>query len=56
MTAEQREEALKNGITLSPESDAIQKIRVIVFDGNSNNIGSVTIPISAADRSPARTQ
>ena len=59
MTAEQRQEALKNGITLSPdlpESDPVQKIRVIVFDGNSNNIGSVTIPITAADRSPARTQ
>jgi VWFA-related protein len=57
MTNEQREGALKNGITLSPdlpESDAIQKIRVIVFDRNSNNIGSVTIPVAAADRSPAR--
>lgn len=57
MTNEQRGGALKNGITLSPdlpEGDSVQKIRVIVFDHNSNNVGSVTIPISAADRSPAR--
>ncbi len=57
MTPEQRDGALKNGITLSPdlpEGDAIQKVRVIVFDRNSNNVGSVTIPLTAADRSPAR--
>lgn len=57
MTNEQREGALKNGITLSPdlpEADSVQKIRVIVFDRNSNNLGSVTIPVAAADRSPAR--
>ena len=57
MTPKQRDGALKNGITLSPdlpEGDAIQKIRVIVFDRNSNNVGSVTIPLTVADRSPAR--
>jgi VWFA-related protein len=57
MTNEQREAAIKNGITLSPDlpgGNTVKKLRVIVFDRNSNNVGSLTIPVAGADRSPAR--
>jgi hypothetical protein len=39
MTAEQHEDALRHGITLSPEQavkDDVRRIRIVVFDRNSN--------------------
>ncbi|HEV2690728.1 MAG TPA: VWA domain-containing protein [Bryobacteraceae bacterium] len=57
MTAEQHRDALKNGITLSPDQplkEDVRKIRIIVFDRYSSAIGSLTVPIASADRSPAR--
>jgi VWFA-related protein len=55
MTAEQHQGALKDGIRLSPDrpmTDAIRKVRVIVFDRNSSAVGSLTIPVTPADLSP----
>jgi VWFA-related protein len=54
MTAEQHQDAMKNGIKLSPDQpltdDAVQ-IRIIVFDRSSNAIGWLTVPVTSEDRS-----
>jgi VWFA-related protein len=55
MTAEQRQDAMKNGIKLSPDqplTDDVGKIRIIVFDRSSNAIGWLTVPITSEDLSP----
>jgi len=57
LSREQRDTAIKNGMILDrdvPAPDAAQKIRCIVYDRNSRSIGSVTIPITPADRGPAQ--
>jgi VWFA-related protein len=55
MTAEQDQDAMKNGIKLSPDqpvTDDAGKIRIIVFDRSSNAIGWLTVPITSEDHSP----
>jgi VWFA-related protein len=50
MTAEQHESAVKGGISAPADQvveESTKKIRVIVFDRNSNAVGSVTIPVAA---------
>jgi VWFA-related protein len=57
MTAEQHQDAIKNGVKLSPDqavTDATVKIRIIVFDRSANAVGSLTVPITSADRSGAQ--
>jgi len=52
-SAQQRDEALKNGIDFSQDvsiGQNVDKLRVIVFDRGSNSFGSVTIPASAATK------
>ncbi|HLX44213.1 MAG TPA: VWA domain-containing protein [Bryobacteraceae bacterium] len=55
MTEAQHNGALKGGVTLSPDRaipDSVKKLRIIVYDRGSNAIGALTVPITAADRSP----
>ncbi|HXP84822.1 MAG TPA: VWA domain-containing protein [Bryobacteraceae bacterium] len=49
LTRAQREKPSKDDISISQDLDAaaIQKVRVIVVDGGSNQIGSLTIPLGA---------
>jgi VWFA-related protein len=47
LTRAQREKPSKDDISVSQDVDAtLQKVRVVVVDGGSNQIGSLTIPIS----------
>lgn len=57
MTADQHRDALQHGTKLSPDvtlKDEIRKVRVIVYDRNSNAVGSITLPITPADRSAVK--
>jgi hypothetical protein len=57
LTRDQLATALHKGMTLDrdlPAPDNVQKIRCMVYDRNSGSIGSVTVPIAAADRSGAQ--
>jgi hypothetical protein len=48
LTAAQHEAVMKEGIPLSqdhPTSDAAQRVRIIVLDQNTNQVGSVTFPV-----------
>jgi len=58
MNAEQRQGAIKNGIRLSidqPLAEDVGKIRIIVFDRSSNAVGSLTVPVTSADRNPSKS-
>lgn len=57
MTKEQLATALANGMTLDRDlsaPDSIQKIRCVVYDRNSGSVGSVTVPLTPADRGTAQ--
>lgn len=48
LTAAQHDAVMKEGIPLSqdhPTSDAVQQVRVIVLDQNTNAVGSLTFPV-----------
>jgi len=48
LTAAQHDAVMKEGIPLSqdhPTTDAVQQVRVIILDENTNAVGSVTFPV-----------
>ncbi|HEX4276250.1 MAG TPA: VWA domain-containing protein [Bryobacteraceae bacterium] len=50
-TAAQRDAALKEGISIAQNltlASGVNKLRLIVFDRNSNTVGSLTIPVRVA--------
>jgi len=57
LTPEQYDQAKKNGAPLSEDmavNENVEKVRILLVDSGSNSVGSVTIPISAGDRSAVR--
>ena len=55
-SAQERDQALKGGIGFSHDvalGAQVNKVRVIVFDRNSNAIGSLTVPLAQAPQKPA---
>jgi VWFA-related protein len=56
-SAQERDKALKEGVDFSHDvaiGEQVNKVRLIVFDRNSNAIGSLTIPVSAGAQNQPR--
>ena len=48
LTAEQHDVVMKEGVPLSPDhplTDAVQQVRIIILDENTNAVGSLTFPV-----------
>ena len=53
----ERDQALRDGIAFSNNvllGDRMNKVRLIVFDRDSNAVGSLTIPVNVGNQKPSQ--
>ena len=57
MNADQRAKIMKDGISLpmdQPVEDTVNSVRLVVYDHANNAYGSLTVPVTMAEPTPAK--